>query len=446
MGREEFIERTPVIIEAREGNFEQLIQLVTNQNVDVRHIIPTFNMVAAIVPNTLIGTLDGNVDVVQTVYFDDEVPVPTEKIGRERRLLSPNGLIGEISGIPFIGRVTGAVDVRPRDIITRSRFALSKRVRGAGLREGWIPTSQVRELVGANEARAEGIEGTGIKIAILDTGLPLFFARNRHPQMKDRFVQFPITRFPRPDRSGHGSHVATIAGGSKWTTRNGVTLEGIAPGAIIGSFKVLQTPLGVGRNSDIIKGMEMTIEWGADIVNMSLGSDKFVFDSPFETPLRMMIDVGMIPVAASGNAGPGPSTVGTPGGSGSVISVGSINTIGAVSGFSSRGPAGANTKPDVVGFGGDNETDEKIYSGTSPGSLLDKLDKRVADGKAPAAGTSQATPGVSGVLALIMEWHLREKGSKINFGDVGRMINQAGEPKNDDTGHGLMTYSWRNSL
>jgi hypothetical protein len=211
---------------------------------------------------------------------------------------------------------------------------------------------------------------------------------------------------------------------------------------ILGSFKVLQTKLGIGTNSDILKGLEMADTWGAQIFNMSLGSDRFVADSPFENPFRSLIDGGGIPIAAAGNSGPDGQTVGTPAGSPHCIAVGSVNQNGQPSGFSSRGPAGANTKPDVASFGGDNVTGESIYTGTSGASTIDGLDDNKFDELGESMGTSMACPTFAGLAADWDEWLQVNRNRRLTFTDVHDVLRKNGLTKNNNVGYGIAKFDW----
>ncbi|MEK9728149.1 MAG: S8 family serine peptidase, partial [Candidatus Margulisiibacteriota bacterium] len=72
------------------------------------------------------------------------------------------------------------------------------------------------------------------------------------------------------DDNGHGAHVSgTIAGSGN----NGKGIIGIAPSANIMVLKTLAGN-GSGSMSDIISALDYAINQGADIINMSLGSDK----------------------------------------------------------------------------------------------------------------------------------------------------------------------------
>lgn len=321
--------------------------------------------------------------------------------------------------------------------------------------KNWIPTSESRKIIGADVAEAEGYTGTGVTIAILDTGVfPL------HPQLmlkvSDTNAMLPsapkLPFFPMPpeppigiDDNGHGTHVITTIGGDAYKAPNGMLCKGVAPGAKLISIKVLGTPLGMGRTSDVLKGMEIAIQKGAHIISMSLGSEGG--DNSYPEARLVNSHPDHIWCIAAGNSGPGPSTVGNPGCAQGAITVGSYGiTDKSVSHFSSRGPTNDNLiKPDVLAPGGGRaispdklvgEIDEYIYSGTSFGTVLDIVEDKVADGFTAIMGTSMATPHVSGLLALAIQAGIIKTSA-----NVKDKMSKSAAGKDNIVGWGLITWN-----
>ena len=313
IGRGEFISIAPVIIEAQTGQFDDLLNFLARSDAQIRHQIPTFNQIAAVLPNTLIERLGAEQQVVEGVFFDDVVPVPLppEPLAQVQAQNVTAMARNLLPSLPGTGMVETAAGVRPRDVLNQARFAASRFAPAPAPGPGIISTSTIRTLVGADVARNMGIEGTGSLLSILDTGIPGLGFLRRQPQLSNRIQRLGFDALPKPDRSGHGSFVATEAGGKAWTAPNGAVLEGIAPRCTMAGVKVLQTPLGIGRNSDILKGMEISRSWGANIINMSLGSNEWVPDNPFENPIRLMTGEGTIFCVAAGNCLTGDSRVST---------------------------------------------------------------------------------------------------------------------------------------
>ncbi|MFD4745513.1 S8 family serine peptidase [Streptomyces rubiginosohelvolus] len=114
------------------------------------------------------------------------------------------------------------------------------------------------------------------------------------------------------DKFGHGTHVASVVGGSG--VGSGSTRRGVAPGARLLVGKVLGDD-GFGSSSQVIAGMEWAVEQGADVVNMSLGSSGA---GDGTDPMSLALNdlsrrTGALFVVAAGNDGEqGPRTVGSP--------------------------------------------------------------------------------------------------------------------------------------
>lgn len=116
--------------------------------------------------------------------------------------------------------------------------------------------------------------GAGVNISIVDTGID-----GSHPAFSNRIVAWAdfvnganTTAY---DDNGHGSHCAGIAaGGIVETTYGDDTIDvilGIAPEANLMGAKVLNAG-GSGSQSDVMEGVQWSVENGADIISMSLGS------------------------------------------------------------------------------------------------------------------------------------------------------------------------------
>ncbi|WP_405640082.1 S8 family serine peptidase [Streptomyces sp. NBC_00019] len=134
--------------------------------------------------------------------------------------------------------------------------------------------------IGAPTAWEAGFDGTGVKVAVLDTGVD-----ETHPDLAGQEIterNFSDSE-DSVDRNGHGTYVAsTIAGtGAKSQGR----YKGVAPGARILAGKVLDDA-GFGWDSDIIAGMEWAVAEGADVVNMSKATDCRSSTPPSRAPSR----------------------------------------------------------------------------------------------------------------------------------------------------------------
>jgi subtilisin family serine protease len=253
--------------------------------------------------------------------------------------------------------------------------------------------------IGAPDAWALGYDGEGTQVAVLDTGYDA-----THPDLEDRVVAARnFTEVPDPsgavavDGNGHGTHVAATVGGSGAASDG--QHRGVAPGADLIVGKVLDNE-GSGSTDQIIAGMEWAVEQGADVVNMSLGTD---FPSDGTDPMSQAVNQltqssGTLFVVAAGNSGPGAQTIGSPGAADLALTVGAVTKDDQPAAFSSRGPRlgdGA-IKPEITAPGADIVAARA--AGTSLGNLLDEYYTSLN-------GTSMATPHVAGAAAILAQEH-----------------------------------------
>ncbi|HEU5110252.1 MAG TPA: S8 family serine peptidase, partial [Micromonosporaceae bacterium] len=201
--------------------------------------------------------------------------------------------------------------------------------------------------VGAPQAWAAGYDGTGVRVAVLDTGIDA-----THPDL-DQGKVIAEANFSDDadalDHFGHGTHVASIVAG---TGEGAPTVrKGVAPGAGLINAKVLNS-FGSGTFDQIIEGLEWAAAQGADVANLSLGSSAPA-DGTID-PLIQAVDSisrssGMLIVVAAGNLGNGESTIASPGWADEALTVGAVDKHDALAGFSSRGPrlGDFGIKPDI---------------------------------------------------------------------------------------------------
>jgi minor extracellular serine protease Vpr len=160
--------------------------------------------------------------------------------------------------------------------------------------------------VGTEIPRIDGIDGTGIKIAIIDTGVDF-----NHPDLfgwgSDGKViggyNFIQEDQPPMDTNGHGTQVTGVIAADGQAV-------GIAPKAKILAYKVSEDGEGVSSEL-IVRAIEKAIEDGADIINISLGVNKT--NAKIERAVNHALEKGIFIVTAAGNDGPGFKTIGSPG-------------------------------------------------------------------------------------------------------------------------------------
>lgn len=260
--------------------------------------------------------------------------------------------------------------------------------------------------IGAPTAWAAGYDGTGIKIAVLDTGID-----TGHPDLTTQVIaeqDFTGSASGAGDKFGHGTHVASITAGTG--AKAAGKYKGVAPGAKILNGKVLDDN-GGGYDSGIIAGMEWAVAQGADVANLSLGGQDMPGIDPLEeTVNRLSAESDTLFVISAGNEGEaGEHTVGSPGSADAALTVGSVDKTDALAVDSSRGPrvGDGGVKPDLTAPGVD------ITAAAAAGSKLEEWFPSDIPGYLTISGTSMASPHVAGAAALLAQQHPDWTGERI---------------------------------
>ncbi|MEM4531106.1 MAG: S8 family serine peptidase [Thermofilaceae archaeon] len=220
--------------------------------------------------------------------------------------------------------------------------------------------------VGALQAQAAGYTGSGIRIAVVDSGVDY-----THPELAHAYrggYDFVNKDSDPMDDNGHGTHVAGVI----FALPNAAGVVGIAPQAELYALKVLDQS-GAGYWSDVIAAIEWAIDHGMHVVNLSLGGDG---NDAVAAICQLAYDRGLLLVAAAGNGGL--SSVIAPACYPSVIAVGATDQADKVAAFSPTAP-----EVELVAPGA------SIYSTLPGGSFGYK------------SGTSMACPHVAGAAALL---------------------------------------------
>ena len=232
--------------------------------------------------------------------------------------------------------------------------------------------------------------GTGVKVAIMDTGIDY-----DHPDLAANYkggydfggdyIGAPNDDDPM-DFNGHGTHCAGIVAAVK---ENDIGVIGVAPEADLYAVKVFSDD-GYGRYSDVVEALEWCIATRTDenpdndiqVISMSFGSSYSAGDPGIEPWIDAAYDTGILLVGAAGNDG-------NPGGGGdnviyparydNVIAVAATDSSDNRASWSSTGPDVELAAPGV-----------SIYS-----TYWDNT-------YATLSGTSMACPMVSGTAALVM--------------------------------------------
>jgi minor extracellular serine protease Vpr len=160
--------------------------------------------------------------------------------------------------------------------------------------------------VGAGHQIESGFDGSGIKIAVIDTGVDY-----THPDLlgfgNDGKViggyDFVDNDNSPIDTNGHGTEVAGIIAADG-------QLQGVAPKSKILAYRVSEN--GESVSSDlIIKAIKQAIIDEADVINISLGVN--FTNKKIDNALNDAVENGIVVVSAAGNHGPDSASIGSPG-------------------------------------------------------------------------------------------------------------------------------------
>ncbi|MCO6006390.1 S8 family serine peptidase [Actinoallomurus purpureus] len=247
--------------------------------------------------------------------------------------------------------------------------------------------------IGAPEAWQKGLDGKGVKVAVVDTGID-----PHHADFAGRIgatANFS-TESSVQDGHGHGTHVASIIAGSG--AASGGRYKGVAPAATLMVAKVLNN-LGSGDDSRVIEGMQWAAAQGAKVINLSLGSSPTDGTDPASQAVDALTQqYGALFVIAAGNSGPGAGTVDSPGAADAALTVAAVDKQDKLADFSSRGPRAGDLalKPDIAAPGVDIVAARA--AGTNFGTVVDA-------NYTTLSGTSMATPHVAGAAAILAQQH-----------------------------------------
>jgi len=280
-------------------------------------------------------------------------------------------------------------------------------IRPAATREAILGVTSDPEpgisTIRADAAWEEGILGSGVTVANIDTGVEF-----THPALVEQYRgnegasgfdhdydwwdPTGICGDTPCDNAGHGTHtMGTMVGGdgpgpfspdigvapgATWIAAKGCEDFGCSEGALLSSGEFVLAPTDLaGENPDT--------SLRPDIVNNSWGSgpgDEFYLEI-----VQAWRAAGIVPVFAAGNAGPECGSAGSPSDFLESFSVGATTFDDEIADFSSRGPSlFGKIAPDVSAPG------VNVVSSV-PGEGYEAFD-----------GTSMAAPHAAGALALVL--------------------------------------------
>jgi subtilisin family serine protease len=232
----------------------------------------------------------------------------------------------------------------------------------------------------ATRGNVSNFSGSGIKVAILDTGFDL-----GHPDFVGRpIVSATFVGQPVQDLNGHGTHCTGTACGPK-APAGSTPRYGIAHQSNIHIGKVL-TNSGGGTSATVLAGMNWAIAQGCQVISMSLGG-QIPVQTAYTNAGNIALSRGLLIVAAAGNAS---SNTGAPANSPSIMAVASLDSNLRPSSFSNKG------KIEIAGPGGD------VFSSWPRPQRYNTI-----------SGTSMAAPHVAGCAALWAQSNPSLRGKKL---------------------------------
>jgi membrane-anchored mycosin MYCP len=270
--------------------------------------------------------------------------------------------------------------------------------------------------------RDAGGTGTGLRLAVIDTGV------SPHRLLAGRLRgggDFVGGGDGTQDCDGHGTAVAGIAASA---TDPATGFSGVAPGAQVLAIRQTSANLtvrgpdgqesGTGDTTSLARAVLHAVREHADVINISLTSCR---PPPRQaTALQAALDYAMrhdvVVVASAGNTSAGPRDGGgpdpRPGGCPSVPDAGTVSlpgwydadvlTVGAV------GPTGVPAPFSYPGGWVDVAAPGERLLTLSPGGdrltgTVDRLDDAGTDTPGPVDGTSFAAPAVAGLALLVRQ-------------------------------------------
>ncbi|HEY8452460.1 MAG: S8 family serine peptidase [Micromonosporaceae bacterium] len=407
----------------------------THRRGDDLYVVP--HDVAPLIPTRLDPALFNVSALMELGYADadsDSLPVivtfpsrarPTADL-RARSLSGDGGPVRHLESVNGLGlRIDKAEDTAAvRQALHREAAGARARRSTPGPLDGfgkiWLDRPVRAALadstaqIGAPAAWRLGHDGSGVTVAVLDTGIDA-----DHPDLAGKVVasrNFSASDTT-DDRYGHGTHVASIIAGSG--AASGGRYRGVAPGVSLINAKVLDD-FGNGSTSDLIDAMEWAVQQGADIVNMSLGARGSYTDGtdPASLAVNALAEQhGTLFVISAGNDGPGDSTVTTPGTADRALTVGAVDRDDRIAGFSSRGPRAGDValKPDLTAPG------VGIVAARAGGTAMGQP---VDDHYTAESGTSMSAPHVTGAAALVADARPGLDGAQIKALLMGTAVPQ----------------------
>ena len=247
--------------------------------------------------------------------------------------------------------------------------------------------------------------GKGVTVAVIDTGVD-----GTHPDLEGNVLRgYDASGVGSEDgwkglgaEPMHGTEVASLIAGHGHDTQGYSAIAGQPgkPTGVIGvapEAKILPISLNMGTtggksiDEQIPAAVRYAVDNGAQIINMSIGSNKTSWPQSWDEAFAYAEQKGVLIVAAAGNRGSGLTQVGAPATIPGVLTVGGINRNKQVSeGSSTQGISIAVVAPST----------DMIAAAPGNGYML-------------WSGSSAAAPLVTGVAALLKQKYPKESAAQL---------------------------------
>ncbi|MBN3544128.1 S8 family serine peptidase [Fictibacillus barbaricus] len=283
------------------------------------------------------------------------------------------------------------------------------------------------ERIGAPRVWEQGIDGTGVVVANIDTGVQW-----DHPSLKEKYRGYKSDDPDHPDHTYnwfdavddskvpfdnlfHGTHtMGTIVG----SERDGKNQIGVAPGATWIAVKAFSAK--GGTDVDLLEAGEWIIapkdkdgnphpEKAPDVVNNSWGGGPGL-DEWYRPMIEAWRAADIFPEFSAGNDGSAEGTIAHPANYPESFATGATDDQNKLADFSSRGPSlyGKEIKPDI----------------SAPGVNIRSA--FVGGGYIAFDGTSMAGPHVSGAVAL-----LKQVNASLSIDEIEEILLSSSTPLKD---------------
>ena len=291
-------------------------------------------------------------------------------------------------------------------------------------------------MIRADYLHEQDFTGDGMVVAVLDSGFPNVLNNPAFSSIvaQDRLLGTYDVALRQENVDGTGSH-----GARTFSDIGGFILDQFVGTAPEASFYLFRTEYGPTENpveeAWWVEALERADSLGVDVVNTSLGYrayDNAAYDHSYEDldgqttigarGANHAFDKGMILVTSAGNGGSSSfPTVGTPGDSPGMLTIGAVDSNGDYVSFSSIGPTvDGRVKPDVMAQG----LNAAVVSQNGTVST--------------GSGTSFSSPIMAGAVASL--WQARPE---IPNGQIMQVVRESAHLFNnptDEMGYGIPNF------